>query len=240
MTTRIRSTPGACSNAATECSIIGRPASGSSCLGTGRPNRSPEPPASTTATVRMTRTLPAGRGRFACLAARRRILGGSRAGQGVSGWHGPGGGTLVIGHGAGRGRRTAAPPVHRHAAEGAGAGRRRDHDPGHRPAQPRRGRPDRGRGRRRLRGGARSRSAAAGLEQAHGVSSPWCTTTRPRSGTTPTRCGCAREHFAEGVLLVNGDTVHPVWVEKTLLAARGDGRTSCSPSTTSRRSPRRR
>ncbi|MER7362453.1 phosphocholine cytidylyltransferase family protein [Nonomuraea wenchangensis] len=30
---------------------------------------------------------------------------------------------------------------------------------------------------------------------------------------------CAREHFAQGALLVNGDTVHPVSVEKTLLAA---------------------
>jgi choline kinase len=31
----------------------------------------------------------------------------------------------------------------------------------------------------------------------------------------------AREHFARGALLVNGDTVHPASVEKTLLAARG-------------------
>ena len=31
----------------------------------------------------------------------------------------------------------------------------------------------------------------------------------------------ARERFADGVLLVNGDTVHPVSVEKTLLASRG-------------------
>ena len=33
----------------------------------------------------------------------------------------------------------------------------------------------------------------------------------------------AREHLADGVLLVNGDTVHPVSVEETLLAARGPG-----------------
>ena len=32
---------------------------------------------------------------------------------------------------------------------------------------------------------------------------------------------CARDHMADGVLLVNGDTVHPVAVEETLLAARG-------------------
>jgi choline kinase len=33
----------------------------------------------------------------------------------------------------------------------------------------------------------------------------------------------ARDHFAGGALLVNGDTVHPVSVEKTLLAERGPG-----------------
>jgi len=31
----------------------------------------------------------------------------------------------------------------------------------------------------------------------------------------------ARDHFAQGALMVNGDTVHPVSVEKTLLGARG-------------------
>ncbi|MFD3694799.1 sugar phosphate nucleotidyltransferase [Streptomyces sp. NPDC058646] len=35
---------------------------------------------------------------------------------------------------------------------------------------------------------------------------------------------CAREVLKQGVILANGDTVHPVSVEKTLLAARGDGR----------------
>jgi choline kinase len=33
---------------------------------------------------------------------------------------------------------------------------------------------------------------------------------------------CARELFSEGVLLVNGDTVHPAAVEERLLAARGE------------------
>jgi choline kinase len=33
----------------------------------------------------------------------------------------------------------------------------------------------------------------------------------------------AREHFARGALLVNGDTVHPASVEKTLLAAEPNG-----------------
>jgi choline kinase len=34
---------------------------------------------------------------------------------------------------------------------------------------------------------------------------------------------CARDHLAAGALLVNGDTVHPVSVEETLLAHRGPG-----------------
>ncbi|MGX8909266.1 phosphocholine cytidylyltransferase family protein [Streptomyces netropsis] len=34
---------------------------------------------------------------------------------------------------------------------------------------------------------------------------------------------CAREVLGRGVILANGDTVHPVSVEKTLLAARGQG-----------------
>jgi choline kinase len=33
---------------------------------------------------------------------------------------------------------------------------------------------------------------------------------------------CAREHFGEGVLMVNGDTVHPAVVEERVLAARGE------------------
>lgn len=35
---------------------------------------------------------------------------------------------------------------------------------------------------------------------------------------------CARDVLARGVILANGDTVHPVSVEKSLLAARGDGK----------------
>ncbi|MBD0747862.1 sugar phosphate nucleotidyltransferase [Streptomyces sp. CBMA152] len=34
---------------------------------------------------------------------------------------------------------------------------------------------------------------------------------------------CARDVLKQGVILANGDTVHPVSVEKTLLAARGQG-----------------
>ncbi|WP_405609175.1 sugar phosphate nucleotidyltransferase [Streptomyces sp. NBC_01508] len=35
---------------------------------------------------------------------------------------------------------------------------------------------------------------------------------------------CARDIIKRGVILANGDTVHPVSVERTLLAARGEGR----------------
>ncbi|MGW2278012.1 phosphocholine cytidylyltransferase family protein [Streptomyces sp. NPDC001770] len=35
---------------------------------------------------------------------------------------------------------------------------------------------------------------------------------------------CARDVLKRGVILANGDTVHPVSVEETLLAARGEGR----------------
>ncbi|MCX4695921.1 phosphocholine cytidylyltransferase family protein [Streptomyces sp. NBC_01408] len=35
---------------------------------------------------------------------------------------------------------------------------------------------------------------------------------------------CARDVLKQGVILANGDTVHPVSVEKTLLAARGNGK----------------
>ncbi|MEU3599010.1 phosphocholine cytidylyltransferase family protein [Streptomyces sp. NPDC006798] len=35
---------------------------------------------------------------------------------------------------------------------------------------------------------------------------------------------CARDVLKQGVILANGDTVHPVSVERTLLAARGEGR----------------
>ncbi|MFJ5154677.1 sugar phosphate nucleotidyltransferase [Streptomyces sp. NPDC088353] len=35
---------------------------------------------------------------------------------------------------------------------------------------------------------------------------------------------CGRDVLKDGVILANGDTVHPVSVEKTLLAARGDGK----------------
>ena len=80
--------------------------------------------------------------------------------------------------------------------------------------------------------GPRSRSATTSRSSSS-------STRRPRSGTTAYSLWCAREHFAQGVLLCNGDTVHPPEVEERLLAGRG-GPTSCSRSTTPSRSARRR
>ena len=46
-------------------------------------------------------------------------------------------------------------------------------------------------------------------------------TRRRRSGTTATRCGARASTSPRGVLLCNGDTVHPPEVEERLLAGRG-------------------
>ena len=58
ITTRISSMPGAWSKAATQCSTRVLPPSVSSCFGIPAPTRCPTPPPSTTATIRMSRTLP--------------------------------------------------------------------------------------------------------------------------------------------------------------------------------------
>jgi choline kinase len=59
------------------------------------------------------------------------------------------------------------------------------------------------------------------LERTHGVSLTLVPNERARSWNNAYSLWLARDHFARGALLVNGDTVHPVSVEKTLLAARG-------------------
>jgi len=61
----------------------------------------------------------------------------------------------------------------------------------------------------------------AALEERHGVSLTLVHNDKAEEWNNAYSLWLAREHFAEGVLLVNGDTVHPVSVEKTLLAARG-------------------
>jgi choline kinase len=63
------------------------------------------------------------------------------------------------------------------------------------------------------------RDRAAGLEQAHGVRLTLVDNDRAEEWNNAYSLWLAREHFSAGVLLVNGDTVHPVSVEKTLLTA---------------------
>ncbi len=65
---------------------------------------------------------------------------------------------------------------------------------------------------------------AAELEEsATAYASSSSTTTKAEEWNNAYSLWLAREAFADGILLVNGDTVHPPSVEETLLAARGDG-----------------
>jgi choline kinase len=64
------------------------------------------------------------------------------------------------------------------------------------------------------------RDRLAGLEREHGVRLTLVDNDRAEEWNNAYSLWLAREHFAAGALLVNGDTVHPVSVEKTLLAAR--------------------
>jgi choline kinase len=57
------------------------------------------------------------------------------------------------------------------------------------------------------------------LERKHGVRLTLVDNDRAEEWNNAYSLWLAREHFAGGALLVNGDTVHPVSVEKTLLAA---------------------
>lgn len=59
------------------------------------------------------------------------------------------------------------------------------------------------------------------LERRHGVAIELVRNDRALEWNNAYSLWLAREHFARGVLLANGDTVHPVSVEKTLLAAAG-------------------
>ena len=63
------------------------------------------------------------------------------------------------------------------------------------------------------------RGRVASLEREHGVRLTLVDNDRAEEWNNAYSLWLAREHFAAGVLLVNGDTVHPVSVEKTLLAA---------------------
>src|SRR6185369_5568623 len=67
------------------------------------------------------------------------------------------------------------------------------------------------------------RDRAAALEAEHGVRLTLVDNDRAEEWNNAYSLWLAREHFAQGALLVNGDTVHPVSVEQTLLARRGPG-----------------
>jgi choline kinase len=58
------------------------------------------------------------------------------------------------------------------------------------------------------------------LERRHGVTLELVYNTRAEEWNNAYSLWLAREHFGRGALLVNGDTVHPASVERTLLAAR--------------------
>ncbi|MFV2018550.1 sugar phosphate nucleotidyltransferase [Micromonospora sp. LOL_023] len=67
------------------------------------------------------------------------------------------------------------------------------------------------------------RSRQADLEARHGVRLTLVHNDRAEEWNNAYSLWLAREHFAAGALLVNGDTVHPVSVEQTLLDGRGPG-----------------
>ncbi|GAA2378232.1 phosphocholine cytidylyltransferase family protein [Streptomyces carpaticus] len=64
----------------------------------------------------------------------------------------------------------------------------------------------------------------AALERRYGVKLTLVENDKAEEWNNAYSLWCARDVIAEGVILANGDTVHPASVEKTLLAARGDGR----------------
>src|SRR3954467_3627489 len=61
----------------------------------------------------------------------------------------------------------------------------------------------------------------AALEERHGVELELVFNPKAEEWNNAYSLWCAREHFAAGVLLCNGDTVHPPEVEERLLAGRG-------------------
>jgi choline kinase len=63
----------------------------------------------------------------------------------------------------------------------------------------------------------------ADLEKAHGVTIDLVHNDRAEEWNNAYSLWLARERFGQGVLLVNGDTVHPVSVENTLLTAQQQG-----------------
>jgi choline kinase len=70
-------------------------------------------------------------------------------------------------------------------------------------------------------GAERVRERVPELERRHGLKLDLVFNPKAREWNNAYSLWCAREAFAEGVLLANGDTVHPPSVEESLLAARG-------------------
>ncbi|NJQ06872.1 phosphocholine cytidylyltransferase family protein [Streptomyces lonarensis] len=64
----------------------------------------------------------------------------------------------------------------------------------------------------------------AALESRYGVKLTLIDNDRAEEWNNAYSLWCARDVLAEGVILANGDTVHPVSVERSLLAARGGDR----------------
>jgi choline kinase len=62
-----------------------------------------------------------------------------------------------------------------------------------------------------------------GFEQKYGVKISLVHNDKAEEWNNAYSLWLARDYFAQGALLVNGDTVHPVSVEQTLLANRGPG-----------------
>ena len=75
-------------------------------------------------------------------------------------------------------------------------------------------------GRRRLPRPRPCEERQAALEERHGVRLTLVHNDKAEEWNNAYSLWLARDHFAQGALLVNGDTVHPVDVEQTLLAAR--------------------
>lgn len=64
----------------------------------------------------------------------------------------------------------------------------------------------------------------AALEQKYGLRLTLIDNDKAEEWNNAYSLWCGRDALKDGVILANGDTVHPVSVERTLLAARGDGR----------------
>ena len=67
-------------------------------------------------------------------------------------------------------------------------------------------------------------SRVPALERRHGVAIELVHNDRAEEWNNAYSLWLARDHFGSGMLLVNGDTLHPVSVEETLLTAREPGR----------------